>query len=59
MVLDRGQNAQPDRDYAFEEATWGLQAMPVLGVTTLVLIMVALGRLLQRLVKRLSRNRDV
>ena len=59
MVLDRGQNVQPDRDYAFEKATWGLQATPVLGVAMLVFAIVALGRLVQRLVDRLTQTRRV
>ena len=58
MVVDRGRNVQPDRDYAFEKATWGLQATPVLGVATLVFAIVALGTLIQRLNARLSRNRS-
>lgn len=59
MVLDRGQGLRPERDYAFEQATWGLQATPVLGVVALVFGAIALGRFVRRTVKRLSSGRNL
>ena len=54
VVFDRTQSVQPERDSAFEKATWGLQATPVFGLAALVLVVVALERLVRHLADRLS-----
>lgn len=54
MVVDPGQSIQPDRDIAFGQATSGLQATPVLGAAVLAFVIVAVGRLIRRLLERLS-----
>lgn len=54
MVVDPGQSIQPDRDLAFEQATSGLQSTPVLGAAVLAFVVVAVGRLIRRLLERLS-----
>ena len=57
MVVDRGQSTKPERDYAFEKATWDLQAAPMFGIALLAIALAAAIGLIRRVAMWLTRAR--